>query len=274
MSQDIAGSFRTIAEAEAYSKGIAPNTSPDYHMDRVRCLSHLIAKLVDKPSRVIDFGCGDGLYAEQIGLIDVEYVGIDISESMIELAAKRFSDNRNFHGIVGGVDSLSKLRGDVDLILAIDVIAYLSDEEEAEFYHESSKLLRNGGSLIVLTGNELFDLFALNSGTVDFFKRNFDQNILPLITHGDSRRFKNSKRKNPLVYEYVLSKFGFEKRDIAFSQYHKMIPAQANLQFNFDLEKARLFMRDNQFNPNSRSPLECWKSYFDCSIFGMRFERM
>jgi SAM-dependent methyltransferase len=274
VSQDVAGSFPTIAEAEAYSKGIAPNTSPDYHMDRVRCLSHLIGKLVDKPSRVIDFGCGDGLYAEQIGLIDSEYFAVDLSESMIQLAAKRFSANRNFHGIVGGVDSLSKLRGDADLILAIDVLAYLSDEEEAVFYRESSKLLRKGGSLIVLTGNELFDLFALNSGTVDFFQRNFDQDILSLLTEGSSHRFKNSKRKNPLVYEYALSKFGFEKRDIAFSQYHKMIPAQANLQFHFDLEKARLLMRDNQFNPNSRAPLECWKSYFDCSIFGMRFERV
>lgn len=33
----------------------------------------------------------------------------------------------------------------VDLVLAINVIAYLTDDEEHEFYHHSSRLLKKGG---------------------------------------------------------------------------------------------------------------------------------
>lgn len=274
MSQDIAGTFKSIQEAEAYSQGKAPNTSPKYHKDRVRCLSNLMKKIMVKPIRVLDFGCGDGLYSEEIGLLECEFTGIDLSESMISLASERFSKNNKFVGIVGGVEALSELNGTYDLILAIDVIAYLKDEDEEEFYRQSYNLLRKGGSLIVMTGNELFDMFALNSGTVDFFRENFNQDISSLLVESGSPRFKNTKRKNPLSFGDIVSKYGFETRDIAFSQYHRIVPAKSNRDSDFDLEKARLAMRDHDFDPNNRSDRDFWKSYFECSIFGMRFERV
>lgn len=272
--EDIAGKFNTLKQAEDYASGMAPNTSVAYHNDRIRCLAHLINKLNLKPDRILDFGCGDGMYAQYLGLLHNTYIGIDLNESMINLATQKFSGNPKFTGIVGSTNKMKYISESVDLVLAIDVIAYLTDDEEHEFYHHSSRLLKKGGLLIVMTGNELFDMFALNAGTVDFFKDNFDQNVGSLLVENSSQRFKNSKRKNPLSYDNSLNRYGFIQKDIAFSQYHRSIPGNANRDFDFDVQKARLAMRDHEFDPNNRISTEQWKSYFDCSLFGMTFERV
>lgn len=110
-----------------------------------------------------------------------------------------------------------------------------------------------------MTDNELFDMFALNAGTVDFFKDNFDQNLGSLLVENSSQRFKNSKRKNPLSYDNSLNRYGFNQRDIAFSQYHRSISSNANRDFDFDVQKASLAMRDHEFDPNNRISVEQWK---------------
>ena len=57
-----------------------------------------------------------------------------------------------------------------------------------------------------MTGNELFDMYSLNSGTADFFKINFNQKVSSLLTFGLTKRFKNAFRK----------KFGQKKPQIMF----------------------------------------------------------
>ena len=151
--------------------------------------------------------------------------------------------------------------------MAIDVIGYLNEDEGKRFFQQAFRLLKSGGYLIIMTGNELFDLFALNSGTVDFFSKNFRQNVTDLLTEGQADRFANAHRKNPLNFKYELAHFGFKEIDLAFSQFHHSVPALINRASGGDLARARLQMRDHSVDPNAWPESDRWKALFNCSIF-------
>ena len=56
-----------------------------------------------------------------------------------------------------------------NLVIAINVMAYLTDKDLNTFFKEVNRVLKKGGSFLCLNGNELFDLFSLNNFTSDFF---------------------------------------------------------------------------------------------------------
>ncbi|WP_163481241.1 class I SAM-dependent methyltransferase, partial [Escherichia coli] len=85
-----------------------------------------------------------------------------------------------------------------DIGLAIDVLGYLSDDDVKTFYREMSRMIRPGGHLIVMYGNELFDLFALNAGTAAFFKEHFRVDVADLLQEGRAPQYKTAQRRNPL----------------------------------------------------------------------------
>jgi len=97
MNHDIAGHFPDLESAKEYALGTAPNTSPEYHADRVRAIKHLIQSNVlineqvnSRLGVVYDFGCGDGMYFKELGLHTESVIGIDISPHMITLRLIRF----------------------------------------------------------------------------------------------------------------------------------------------------------------------------------------
>jgi SAM-dependent methyltransferase len=105
----------------------------------------------------------------------------------------------------------------LDLGIALNVLAYMTRDEETQFYKESHRILKPGGHLLVTHSNELFDLFTLNNLTVEFFSRNFKvdinefldlKNVDPVATYGI--------RENPLSYSGKLAGFGFVQERIDF----------------------------------------------------------
>ena len=50
-----------------------------------------IGDYAETGKRVLDFGCGNGRLLELIGKKDVEYVGLDASEELINLANDKYS---------------------------------------------------------------------------------------------------------------------------------------------------------------------------------------
>lgn len=264
---DNAGFFETVESAEAYLKGANATTPPDYHLDRMRALRLLIGQM-DLPEaiKVIDFGCGDGMYFKELlsdHRID-RLVGIDISSPMIELAGRGLADFP-FEGHVGGAVAMRGIDGRFDVGLAIDVLGYLEDDELDIFYTEMSRLIRPGGYLIVMYGSELFDMFALNAGTATFFRKHFDADVEPLLTEAKANQYKPARRKNPLSFGAEIAPYGFEEVGQAFSQWHRTPPGLGNRAP--DVAAARLSMRDHAFDPNTLPQAERWKAMFRCSIF-------
>ena len=223
---------------------------------------------------VIDFGIGDGKELSELGLPLRHIVGIDISPHMISLAKKNL---RNFDTdlIVGGVDSLRSVASNsADLVVSTNVLGYLSPDDEKRFFAESFRILRPGGWTLLTLGNELFDLFALNSGTASFFETYFEvANSEKLLTEGASARFGNARRHNPLALETNMNEIGFRKVAYSFSQWHTKPPILEQLETGKTIDEARLSVRNHHFDANSLPLADQWRALFQCSIFGALFQK-
>ena len=272
---DNAGYFPDMQSAKAYLDGSAgSNTSADYHSDRMRALRLLLDAAKTSPTeRVIDFGCGNGLYFKEFFQPQSvkQIVGIDVSAPMIHLATENLR-GFPFDGKTGDAGTLKAITGKFDLGLAIDVLGYLDEPELETFYREMSRLIRPGGHLIIMYGNELFDMFALNSGTADFYVKHFDIDVIDLLTEGRSDQYKPANRKNPLSFGADIAPYGFSEIKQSFSQWHRVPPAIGNRAP--DLAAARMNMRDHSFDPNQLAPKDKWKAFFRSSIFASLSQRI
>lgn len=268
--QDNGGSFENMAAAKAYVQGSeTSNTNARYHADRMRALKLLVSKLdLSKPLRIHNFGCGDSMEIKELFSHDQVdcVVGYDISQPMIDLSNENLA-NYNFRGVCCGVEGMSALDANsFDLLLAIDVLGYLSSTELEVYFHSLKHVASEGACFLVMTGNELFDMYALNAGTVQFYGKHFNTDVTSALTEGAAAQYKPVIRRNPLSSEAELAKYGFKELDIAFSQWHRLPPALGN-KLGKDVSEARLLMRDHDFDPNELPPQDRWKAMFCSSIF-------
>jgi len=186
---------------------------------------------------------------------------------MIRLAEQQFQD-KEFVGCVGGAERLAIVEEEVDALFCINTLGYLSQEEDAIFWHEAQRLLRPGGFLIIMTGNLLFDLFALNSGTADFFASEFKvDGASSLLTRGDQPRFANARRRNPLQFASELKSAGFRQLDTGFCMWHSVPPELLIANSGRSFREARWESRDFSIYDEMLSEEEKWQMLFRCSIF-------
>ena len=271
--EDLGGWFPDKESAASYhaDKNVA------YHRDRLRAIMSLVNLLLESKNsaiEVVDFGIGDGQELSELGLPLSHIVGIDISPHMISLAQENLQ-GFDTQLLVGGVEALGSIDSvSTDLVVSTNVLGYLSQDDERKFFTETARILRPGGFVMMTLGNELFDLFALNSGTAAFFETYFEvPNPERLLTQGTSPRFGNARRHNPLALEGQLGEMGFVKVAYSFSQWHTKPPMLEQLEIGKTIDEARLSVRDHNFDANSLAVTEQWRALFQCSIFGALFQK-
>ena len=235
-----------------------------YHKLRTDFILRLFPESVNV---VVDFGCGEGFFAELMlkrGLAE-KVIGIDPSPSLIGLAKgnPQLSDIRSCEIYLGGSETLSSIEdSSVDLVIALNVLAYMEGGEEDQFYRESNRILKPGGHLLITHSNELFDMFTMNNLTVKFFESHFKVKIsqylqlseaIPVQTYGI--------RENPLSYSVKLNHYGFRQEKIDFFHHHD------------DLPRSSSTLIRNKVTPDSESRIgitpEHWQEFFMSSTFGV-----
>jgi arsenite methyltransferase len=100
--------------------------------------------------RVLDAGCGPGFYvAETLERVGPEgsVVGVDASEPMLALAAKRCEGHDNVGFEQGDVTSLPVADADFDRALSVQVLEYVADIPAA--LRELLRVLRPGGRVLI-----------------------------------------------------------------------------------------------------------------------------
>ena len=262
---DGGGYFPDEKSAEAYASKAVES---DYGRDRLRAVRSLIAKadIVRAPT-VVDFGGGDGSFLRDLALNAGQIHLIDVSPHMLE-AASALLDGNELEVLLGSVDQLANL-GDAtaDVVLCINTLGYLEADDQERFFVEAHRILKPGGKLVIMTGNELLDLYAINSGTSHFFKHNFSSDISALLVHENHQRWLNADRANPLAFSALLQSFGFREEAQSFSQWHTSPPGLAVLEADGDIARARLEARDHAFDANLLAEGERWQALFRCSMF-------
>lgn len=117
--------IRQLAEQLASERGRWIQRNAYFHDEDVRYLRFLIPE----GARVLDCGCGTGRLLA--ALKPVRGVGVDFSESMIEIARAAHPDLEFVHGDIEEPQALSKIEGSFDIILLSDTIGSLDDCQQA-----------------------------------------------------------------------------------------------------------------------------------------------
>jgi SAM-dependent methyltransferase len=253
VGKDIASSERWLERAAAYEAGLGGA----YHAHRLRVVTAMLPEL--RGATVVDFGCGDGVLAvEAQSRKAARIIGCDPNALLIG-KARRNLGTAEFHQ--GGVEILERLDADLcGCLLAINVLAYLTDEEEERFYRAASRILKPGGCLLLSHSNALFDMFTLNAFTAAFFRRDFACDVETLLRFPDKpQRLSFSIRENPLAYGHKLAGFGFRETRQEFMNFHPMPPLLSTDDPD-DMDRPR---RDTLDWPDA----ERWKLAFQCSMF-------
>lgn len=137
----MAGEFLTHAEDGAYNA----------HYDRPAVLE-LLGDVAGR--RVLDAGCGPGLYAEELLARGAEVVGFDASTAMVELARARVGDRAEI-GVARLEEPLPHPDGSFDLVVCALAIHYVADRRAT--FAEFHRVLRPGGAVVLSTQHPTTD---------------------------------------------------------------------------------------------------------------------
>ena len=121
----------------------------DYHKGELASLVVEVSNLIQKRSvkKLVELGCGSGLAAEQLAHLDVQMVGIDISENMISIAREKnlydelyCSEIQNF--------LLEQQHQKIELAFACSVIQFFDEEKLNNLFDLMRSILNDDGVFV------------------------------------------------------------------------------------------------------------------------------
>lgn len=243
-----------------------------YHRHRLAMVEALIRDCDLKSRICVDVGCGEGIFSEYLLGRGQRVIAFDPAEEMARSATERLHKiDRDARVFKAGAEGLRSIATEsVDFVFALNVIAYLRDDEEGLFYTESARALGRGGTMVVTHSNELFDMYTLNRFTVEFFQRHFcgadrGSGVGSLLTQPDKpERVSFNIRENPLTYRHKLGDYGFDEVQEEFANLHEVPPALIDPEILADIDKG-VYANTLGWDEKDR-----WKLLFMCSMFGSR----
>ncbi|MFD1147842.1 class I SAM-dependent methyltransferase [Saccharothrix hoggarensis] len=122
----------------------------DRHRERhFRSIADDVIRLLPaKTSRVLDYGPGDALFADDIAAACAGVILCEAADSIRDRLVTRFAASPGVSVI--GPDGLAGLpSGSIGLVVAHSVVQYLSPEELAAFLREARRLLGDDGVLVI-----------------------------------------------------------------------------------------------------------------------------
>lgn len=120
-------------------------------MDKVKALKPDLAM-----KRALDFGCGAGRLTQPLSRYFESAVGVDIAESMIELANKYNRNPVKCRYIVNKKDNLAVFEGgSFELIMTFLVLQHMRPEYSKNYIKEFLRILAPGGMIVFQAPGEL-----------------------------------------------------------------------------------------------------------------------
>jgi tRNA (uracil-5-)-methyltransferase TRM9 len=114
-----------------------------------------VKELVKPGDRVLDFGCGNGRLAGFLENTFQEYVGVDVSQKLIDAGREKYNRNNiKFLKIDPFADKLPFADNSFDIIFSIAVFHHFPGKEyRLQVAKELYRVMRPGGKLVVSVWN-------------------------------------------------------------------------------------------------------------------------
>jgi ubiquinone/menaquinone biosynthesis C-methylase UbiE len=170
-------------------------THAAYHDQRFRTFNMLVPPA---PGVLFDFGCGSADNLIPLARRGFSIQGVDPSSNLIELGKTALREAGLDPGsiAVGDVAALETVRpASLDVVTALNVLAYLTQEEEDRFFRASARALKSTGALCFSVGNLLSDLVTLNRYTVELYERH----VLPAFAETEAEARECSEQLRALL---------------------------------------------------------------------------
>jgi ubiquinone/menaquinone biosynthesis C-methylase UbiE len=159
-----------------------------------------------KGKKILDFGCGSGIYAKLLTKKGAKVKGFDISDEMLKIAKEMNPKLDLRHGSGYKIPFREKF----DIVLAALVIHYFSDWDKV--LRQVKKVLKKGGYMIISTGNpvtETAERIKIKGKRIKVFGDYFKQRLM-------SHKWRTGNVNMPFfhkTYETIIRSFiknGFE----------------------------------------------------------------
>ncbi|MBI5023096.1 MAG: methyltransferase domain-containing protein [Candidatus Magasanikbacteria bacterium] len=123
----------------------------------------IIASRIKNGNRVLDVGCGNGVFYPVLVDKSINYVGLDVSKKLLSLAekkARKIKSRAKVKFIKGSITKLPFVNNQFDWVCAFAVLHHVpSSELRAQAVQEIWRVLKPGGRVVVTVWN-MFSDFA------------------------------------------------------------------------------------------------------------------
>ncbi len=171
--------------------------------------------------KILDLGAGTGLLTEEIfkKYFRGHFTLIDISEEMLNIAKKRFKENRNFKYILGDYLKVD-FEESFDIIVSSLSIHHLEDKDKKILYAKVYEILNNDG--IFLNADQVL---APSSENQNIYQRNWLEKIEVGTLKQNEKKIiiDRMKHDKPATLENNikwLKKCGFTNVDVFYKYYN------------------------------------------------------
>ena len=165
-TQPISGLAYYDKNADVYMQ-----THAEYHAQRFKTFNLL---LPPPPGELFDFGCGSADNLLLLAQAGFSVRGVDPAPNLISLgqSALRSAGLDPASIRVGDVSALEQAEPrSIDVVTSLNVLAYLSQEEEDRFFRAARRAITRTGCIVFSVGNALSDIVTFNRYTIAFYER-------------------------------------------------------------------------------------------------------
>ena len=115
--------------------------------DNFQILKKVATKEVNKEDRILDLGCGTGIFPKLVGKNYSNYIGVDINKDYVSTAKR---ENFKFDFAVMDALNLAFKDGIFDVVFAMGLFHHLSDIQCKRVFQQIKKLILNEGKVIII----------------------------------------------------------------------------------------------------------------------------
>ncbi|MCX6778986.1 MAG: class I SAM-dependent methyltransferase, partial [Candidatus Magasanikbacteria bacterium] len=118
---------------------------------------------IKKGDKVLDLGCGNAVLYDHLAKKSIDYVGVDLSSHLLNLAKKRIKAqgyNKKVHLVKGNIIALPLKDNQFDWVLALAVLHHIPSKElQFKSAQEIYRVLKSKGQAVISVWN-LYSSYA------------------------------------------------------------------------------------------------------------------